>query len=124
MFISSAEHSEDTQTALRAQANIIGIDPGIAGALALVSGIGDLIDVADMPVLRDSSGGRGAVNAPLLAKLLARWPAREAVCEFVSARPKEGAVGAFSPSWTFLFGFPDPASMETSCWASAGPGTE
>jgi len=77
-------------------ANIIGIDPGIAGALALIGHDGDLIEVADMPVLRDGSGGRAAVNAPLLAELLARWHGRKAVCEFVSARPKEGAVGAFS----------------------------
>lgn len=95
-FILAGERSEDTQTASRIQANIIGIDPGIAGALALLSRDGDLFEVADMPVLRDGSGGRAAVNAPLLAELLARWHAREVVCEFVSARPKEGAVGAFS----------------------------
>jgi hypothetical protein len=95
-FIVAAERSEDTQTAARGQANVIGIDPGISGALALVSRDGDLIEVADMPVLRDGSGGRAAVNAPLLADLLARWHAREGVCEFASARPKEGAVGAFS----------------------------
>ena len=75
---------------------VIGIDPGVAGALALVSSDGDLIEVADMPVLRDGSAGRAAVNAPLFAELLARWHAREVVCEFVSARPGEGAVGAFS----------------------------
>jgi crossover junction endodeoxyribonuclease RuvC len=49
-----------------------------------------------MPTLRDGSGERASVNAPLLAELLAQWHAREVVCEFVSARPKEGAVGAFS----------------------------
>jgi crossover junction endodeoxyribonuclease RuvC len=36
---------------------VIGVDPGIAGALALVSLAGELIEVADMPVLRD--GGLG-----------------------------------------------------------------
>lgn len=77
-------------------ANIVGIDPGIAGALALISHDGDLIEVADMPVLRDGSGGRAAVNAPLFAEFLARWHASGVACEFVSARPKEGAVGAFS----------------------------
>jgi crossover junction endodeoxyribonuclease RuvC len=70
VFILSAEHSEDTQTTLRFQANVIGVDPG--------------------------SGGRAAVNAPLLAELLARWHARIVVCEFVSARPGEGPTGAFS----------------------------
>ena len=96
LFCLAAERSEDSRTALHVQGNIIGIDPGVVGALALMSRDGELIEVADMPVLRDGSGGRAAVNAPLLAGLLARWHAREVVCEFVSARPKEGAVGAFS----------------------------
>jgi hypothetical protein len=92
----AAERSEDSQSAPRFQGNVIGIDPGISGALALLTHDGDLIDVADMPTLRDGSAGRTAVNAPLLAELLARWHAREVICEFVSARPGEGAVGAFS----------------------------
>jgi crossover junction endodeoxyribonuclease RuvC len=75
---------------------VIGIDPGIAGALALVSRAGELIEVADMPILRDGSAGRASVNAPLLAELLARWHAREVICEFVAARPGEGPTGAFS----------------------------
>jgi crossover junction endodeoxyribonuclease RuvC len=76
--------------------HVVGIDPGIAGALALVSRAGDLIEVADMPILRDGSAGRASVNAPLLADLLARWRAQEAICEFVAARPGEGPTGAFS----------------------------
>jgi crossover junction endodeoxyribonuclease RuvC len=76
--------------------NIIGVDPGVTGALALVSRAGVLIDVADMPVLRDGAAGRAAVNAPLLAELLARWHARGVACEYVGPRPQEGAVGAFS----------------------------
>ena len=95
-FCLLAERSSDSQSAPRGQGNVIGIDPGIAGAVALVSRDRDLIEVADMPVLRDGSGGRASVTAPLLAALLAQWHAREVVCEFVSARPKEGAVGAFS----------------------------
>jgi crossover junction endodeoxyribonuclease RuvC len=76
--------------------HVVGIDPGIAGALALVSRAGDLIEVADMPILRDGSAGRASVNAPLLADLLAQWHAQEIICEFVAARPKEGPTGAFS----------------------------
>ena len=76
--------------------HVIGIDSGIAGALALVSRSSELIEVADMPVLRDGSAGRASVNAPLLAELLARWHAREVICEFVAARPGEGPTGAFS----------------------------
>ena len=76
--------------------HVVGIDPGIAGALALVSRAGDLIEVADMPILRDGSAGRASVNAPLLADLLVQWHAQEIICEFVAARPKEGPTGAFS----------------------------
>ena len=57
--------------------HVVGIDPGIAGTLALVSRAGDLIEVADMPILRDGSGGRASVNAPLRADLLAQWHAQE-----------------------------------------------
>lgn len=72
-FCLAAELSENNQPAGRVQANVIGIDPGLVGALALVSRDGDLIEVADMPVLRDGSGERTAANAPLVAVLLARW---------------------------------------------------
>jgi crossover junction endodeoxyribonuclease RuvC len=76
---------------------IIGIDVGAAGALALITrGGGSLIEVADMPVLRDGPANRASVNAPLLADILARWQARAAFVEFVGARPGEGAVGAFA----------------------------
>ena len=49
-----------------------------------------------MPTLADGPAGRRNVSAPLLADLLVRWHAVEVVCEFVSARPNEGGVGAFS----------------------------
>ena len=75
---------------------IIGIDVGAAGALALVTRSGALIEVADMPVLHDGPANRASVNAPLLADILARWQARAAFVEYVGARPGEGAVGAFA----------------------------
>jgi crossover junction endodeoxyribonuclease RuvC len=92
----AAEQSQDNRTAPEAQKNLVGIDPGIGGALALVSRDGHLVEIADRLTMSDGSSGRASVNAPLLAELLARWHAREVICEFVSARPKEGAVGAFS----------------------------
>lgn len=75
---------------------IVGIDIGSRGALALVSDKGDLLELADMPVLRDGPKGRPAVNAPLLAELIYRWHAKQAFIEHVGARPGEGAVGAFA----------------------------
>jgi crossover junction endodeoxyribonuclease RuvC len=77
-------------------ANVIGIDPGVTGALALLTDDGGLLEVADMPTLADGTKGRATVNSPLLADLLARWHAREVFCEFVAARPTDGAVQAFA----------------------------
>lgn len=75
---------------------ILGFDIGTKGAVARLSPSGDLLDVADMPVLNDGPKGRPAVNAPLLAELVYRWHATQAFVEYVGARPGEGAVGAFA----------------------------
>jgi len=75
---------------------IVGIDVGAAGALALLDRAGALLEVADMPILRDGPANRANVNAPLLGELLAKWHAEAAFVEFVGARPGEGAVGAFA----------------------------
>lgn len=75
---------------------VLGIDPGLSGAVAVVSSAGDLLDVHDMPVLRDGAKGRATVNAPLLAEIIRKTGATTAYVEFVGARPGEGAVGAFA----------------------------
>jgi crossover junction endodeoxyribonuclease RuvC len=80
---------------------IVGIDPGVTGALALLSDKGELLEVRDMPTLADGTKGRSTVNSPLLAELLAKWHAREVFCEFVSARPTDGSVQAFAFGRTF-----------------------
>jgi crossover junction endodeoxyribonuclease RuvC len=82
--------------AARMSGAVIGIDVGVAGALALVGHDGALTEVVDMPTLRDGPAGRSNVNAPLLAEIVAKWHARSAFVEFVGARPGEGAVGAFA----------------------------
>ena len=74
---------------------VIGIDPGLAGALALLTSDGVLLDIDDMPVLADGAAGRRAINAPLLAARVRAWGAGQAFCELVGPRPGEGAVGAF-----------------------------
>jgi crossover junction endodeoxyribonuclease RuvC len=75
---------------------VIGIDIGTAGALALVDPVGGLVDVRDMPVLRDGSAGRPCICAPLTAELIRIWQPWHAYIEYVGARPGEGAGGAFS----------------------------
>lgn len=75
---------------------ILGIDLGQAGALALLTTAGALIDVADMPTLDDGAKGRPTVCTPLLADLIRRWAPTSAFVEFVGARPTDSKVGAFA----------------------------
>ena len=75
---------------------VLGIDIGRRGAVALLTPAGDLVDVADLPVLNDGPAGRPAVNAALLADMIRRWAPASAFVEFVGARPGEAAPGAFS----------------------------
>jgi Holliday junction resolvasome RuvABC endonuclease subunit len=72
---------------------ILGIDPGISGALAWVSDDGHLICTSDMPVIEVL--GKKKVSASMLVSLIeARMPTR-AVIEDVGAMPGNGAVSMF-----------------------------
>jgi crossover junction endodeoxyribonuclease RuvC len=77
-------------------ARVLGIDIGSHGAIALLTPAGDLIEVVDMPILRDGPKGRPNVSAALLTDIVVKMRAATAYVEFVSARPGEGAVGAFA----------------------------
>jgi crossover junction endodeoxyribonuclease RuvC len=77
-------------------APIIGIDIGAQGAVALLTTAGELLEVVDMPILRDGPKGRPNVSAALLADIVSRMHAGKAFVEFVAARPNEGPVGAFA----------------------------
>lgn len=74
---------------------ILGIDPGLAGALAVLTPQGHLVEVHDMPILADGAKGRNAVNAPLLAAIVFRSHTAAAFMELVGPRPGEGAVQGF-----------------------------
>lgn len=76
-------------------ARLLSIDIGRNGALALFVD-GALAEIEDMPVLADGPACRPTVNAPLIAALLRRWAATEAVIEHVAARPREAPTGAFA----------------------------
>lgn len=73
----------------------LGVDPGLDGALALLSPDGDLI-VHDMPVFNLKT--KRVVDEYGLARLVDDWSAQIgcAWLEQVGVRPGEGAVGAFS----------------------------
>ena len=77
-------------------ARVLGIDIGSQGAVALLTSAGELLEIADMPVLRDGPRGRPNVSAALLADIVLKMRAAMAYVEFVSARPGEGPTGAFA----------------------------
>jgi hypothetical protein len=74
---------------------VLGIDIGVSGAIAVLSD-GAIVQVHDMPILRDGPKNRASVNAPLLAEIIATSHAQTVFIEWVGVRPGEGAVGAFA----------------------------
>jgi crossover junction endodeoxyribonuclease RuvC len=82
------------------KAAIIGIDPGLDGALArYVPATGDL-EVVDMPTLTigTSKSGKRVIDEYALARLVDGWSS-DAACvwlELVGVRPGEGGVAGFS----------------------------
>jgi hypothetical protein len=74
---------------------IVGIDPGVNGAIVEMSAQGEILQIHDMPTLQDGTKNRRAINAPLLAAIIFKSHATKAYCELVGPRPGEGAVGAF-----------------------------
>ena len=85
-----------TCQARRPTVTILGIDVGATGALALLDDNGALVDVWDMPTLRDGPKNRRTVNAPLLAEIVYKSHAARAYVERVGPRPLEGSVSAFA----------------------------
>lgn len=73
---------------------VIGVDPGLAGAIALVDSYGVLVDVIDMPVVGN------LVSASLIRDFLAdiNWcysGQSTAVIEDVHSMPKQGVTSSF-----------------------------
>lgn len=90
---SSPRTNRDTRSG-----RVLGIDPGVAGGLALLVD-GRCVDAADMPVREEpkSRGGiRRRVDAEGVAALLDRWQPQRAVIEQVFASPGMGVSSAFS----------------------------
>lgn len=73
---------------------ILGIDPGLSGALALVDAVsGELVALFDMPVFSLSSGHK--IDEYKLARLVDEFGPRviEAWVEQITPRPGQGVVG-------------------------------
>jgi len=87
---------------------VIGIDPGISGALAMVTHHG-LVHVADMPVMPRGAGGayvKNQVAPAALAQILSGWLSGydkneiAVLLESVTAMPKQGVASTFSLALT------------------------
>lgn len=85
---------------------IVGIDPGVTGAIAVLAKHGTLIDVHDMPTISDK-GGKQHVNPIELARILREAGGLVVRLEQVNAMPGRpnkpgearrsmGATGAFN----------------------------
>ena len=81
---------------------ILGIDPGLHGALAFVELVGGTprVEVVDMPIVAKQVNGmrRSRIDKPALADLIASrvHTLRCVVIEDVHALPKDGPVQAFT----------------------------
>lgn len=75
---------------------ILGIDPGLDGALALYRPSADSLEVVDVPLLQLTS--KRLIDEYALARVIDNWAADvgEVWLELVGVRPGEGAVGAFT----------------------------
>lgn len=77
------------------EACILGIDPGLHGAVAWMLPSGEVLDAADLPIL-DEGPRRKSIDAARLAAMLRRHRIGRAVIEAVHARPTDAKTAAFT----------------------------
>jgi crossover junction endodeoxyribonuclease RuvC len=77
---------------------ILGVDPGLSGALAFYDTVRGDLEILDMPTLKAGTGSKRIVDEDTLAREIDCRAAfvTHAFIELVGTRPGEGAVGAFS----------------------------
>ena len=77
---------------------IVGIDPGLNGAIALYDAVENTFEVHDMPVVEVIRGGKRKreVVAALVADIIAGRAIAEAYLERVGAMPGQGVTSMFS----------------------------
>lgn len=88
---------------------VTGIDPGLSGAIAwLDAATGEVVDIADMPTLALSRGGKAKreLDAHSLARLIGERQPGHAFVELVNAMPRQGvsSVFAFGKSYGITIG--------------------
>lgn len=80
----------------------IGIDPGLTGAIAILSDTDEFIAVHDMPVML-LSNKKNQVNSAELAKIISNYSSNKCsvILEKVSAMPGQGVSSMFSFGQSF-----------------------
>ncbi len=77
--------------------NVLGIDPGIRGGLAIVSANdgarGMVVDAADIPVI--GSGAKERVDVAAIRKWISRYKPALVVIERAQAMPRQGSSSGF-----------------------------
>jgi len=74
---------------------IIGIDPGISGAIAVLSDTGELSAIYDMPIMTVGKG-KSQVDGKSVADILKQYQPCTVILEFVSAMPGQGVTSMFN----------------------------
>jgi crossover junction endodeoxyribonuclease RuvC len=116
---------------------IVGIDPGVEGALALLTDSGEIIDIKDMPVVEVRVGRttRHRIAASELARIMRAMKCDHAVLEHVAGRPTdvptyagelcraagivEGVIAALGIPWTSV----QPTAWRKAMGVSLPPGS-
>lgn len=77
---------------------VVGIDPGLSGAVAVFDLTNKLLAVHDMPTMMVRSGrsDKRQLSEPLLADILRQVKPDHAYLEFVSAMPGQGVTSMFN----------------------------
>lgn len=75
---------------------VLGVDPGLGGALALIETSLDHLVVHDMPVAPSGTRGRREITPVLLANMIRALDPDVAYLELVHAMPKQGVTSVFT----------------------------
>jgi crossover junction endodeoxyribonuclease RuvC len=77
---------------------ILGIDPGLSGAIAVLDLSNNLLAVHDMPTttIRSGKSDKRQLSEAMLSSLVKQTNAQHSYLEFVSARPGQGVSSMFN----------------------------
>jgi crossover junction endodeoxyribonuclease RuvC len=75
---------------------IIGIDPGITGAVSVLTDTGEFVAVHDMPIMKLGKAKKNQVNPAALSALIKDTGATSAIVEKVGAMPGQGVSSMFN----------------------------